>query len=138
MPSWSRQTHNCAHTRVVTHALVHMCGPTEPTVIPLHLLATQKPLPPTVSGGAPLSFLVQPAPQQRQRNQGAPVMIGRLISSELYSSAPERGGIKYGHAGTAVFVKMSTPTMPCYYPWNNSCIQYGTDSPTRLPSSHLI
>lgn len=55
--------HTTARAHPCMHVRIH-----PKTVIPLHLLATQKPLPPTVSGQAPLSHLVQPAPQQRQRN----------------------------------------------------------------------
>lgn len=66
------RAHTHAHTHRHTHINAnHACTHTSihlKTVIPLHLLATQKPLPPTVSGQAPLSHFVQPAPQQRQRN----------------------------------------------------------------------
>lgn len=63
---------------------------------------------------------------------------GTHYISSLYSSAAERGELNMDMQRWASLWKMSAPTMPCYYLWNNSYIPYGTDAPTRLSFLHLI
>lgn len=55
-------------------------------------------------------------------------------TGRLYSSAAERGELNMDMQRWVSLCKYE-PTMPCYYPWNNSYIPYGTDAPARRLSA---
>lgn len=90
------QTYTDMH--VVTHVHNHVYIPKKPTVIPLHLLATQKPLPPTVSGQAPFIPFSAACSTTKAEKLGSCVddratnlFGGTHYISSQYSSAAERG-----------------------------------------------
>lgn len=114
IPSWPGRNCACTFEQAAMYAGIH-----PKTVIPLHLLATQKPLPPTVSSQAPLSCLIQPAPQTKAEKLGSCVddRATNLFGGTHHYEQPVQFSswkewIKYGHAEMGVFVKMSAPTMP--------------------------